>query len=109
MPDSHEAQIRDGLARLWKRSKPNVVKRVKAVSSTIDAMRDGVASPDAIHEAREQAHKLAGSLGTFGLPDASKLAKAIEIELERELPKLEELLSLSAALSEVAQLYDPPH
>jgi HPt (histidine-containing phosphotransfer) domain-containing protein len=107
MPDAHDALIRDGLAQLWKRSKPSVMKRIKAVSTAIQDLAAGAPAPGAIETARQQAHQLAGSLGTFGLPNGSKTAKAIEVELERDTPRAEELQALVSALAEAAQNHDP--
>ncbi|MEM7761757.1 MAG: response regulator, partial [Cyanobacteria bacterium P01_A01_bin.40] len=57
-------------------------------------------------QAQSSAHKLAGSLGCFGFPEASKIAKEIELLLDRNplnLEKVERLSSLTKSLREDLQ------
>ena len=77
MPDDIHAAI----ARLWERSRPVVLERVAALQETATALAAGPVAED-VHDARAEAHKLAGSLGTFGVAQGSELARGIEQELE---------------------------
>jgi DNA-binding response OmpR family regulator len=99
--DCAEAQLRDRqqqlrliLARAWERAKPNFLDQVIAIETAIQAL-DKLTQK----QAEQQAHKLAGSLGTYGLYRGSELAKKIETILELDLstvsqqtPELEKLV-----------------
>lgn len=69
----------DAIALIWEKNK-------SGISSQVDVLEDAVASllegslPDELREkARGNAHKLAGSVGTFGFADGSALAREMEL------------------------------
>jgi HPt (histidine-containing phosphotransfer) domain-containing protein len=61
----------DRVAALWERFRGNARLRV----ATLEAWQKGKVDHDA---ALEEAHKLAGALGTFGRPDGSVAAAELE-------------------------------
>ena len=66
------------LRRVWARRRGDVLARVDAIDAALADGRD-----DAVREeGRRQAHMLAGSAGTFGFPDASRIARELEHTLE---------------------------
>jgi DNA-binding response OmpR family regulator len=69
------------LATIWKRSEHILLDQVhiieRAVVAGIERRLDAVTQGDAAREA----HKLAGSLGTFGFHEGSRLARALELAL----------------------------
>lgn len=66
--------------------------RFHVLKQAVDAIKTGTLSNDLQHQAEQEAHKLAGTLGTFGLETGSRLAAAIE-----------DLLQLTPMLSPQAQ------
>jgi hypothetical protein len=74
-PDAIEAV----LASVWRSTLPQTRKRFALLASFAESLRAGNASPAARVEAAETAHKLAGSLGTFGFPNGTALARELEV------------------------------
>ncbi|OAB58948.1 transcriptional regulator [Phormidium willei BDU 130791] len=90
---NRNATTLNAIQALWQRIKPNVLKRV-------DRLEEGISALAAHDEtlqgtARQEAHKLAGSLGTFGYHYGSSLARKIEEMLLQERaftqPQLDQL------------------
>jgi len=76
------------LSAIWERRRDEVLGRVGVVE---DAVLDGLTGQlDAVQRERacREAHKLAGSAGTFGFPAASEIARELELALDapRALP-----------------------
>jgi len=66
------------LAGLWERFKETFDQQVAVLeSATMDALSDEL-DPEARERALREAHKLAGSLGTFGMPRGSEIAREVE-------------------------------
>ncbi|HEX4905536.1 MAG TPA: Hpt domain-containing protein [Acidimicrobiales bacterium] len=67
--------IDDELREIWRDAKPRLLQRCASV-------RDAATAPEADIEldavARSDSHKLAGTVGMFGLVDASALAKELD-------------------------------
>lgn len=79
-----EARAASALRLLWQSAKGDVLRRVDLLEET--AARTGTKRLGALQrEAEREAHKLAGSLGTFGFPDGSRLAADIERLLQSEV------------------------
>lgn len=75
-PDSSNNATLNAIQSLWQRIKPNVLKRVDLLEEGISAL---AAHDESLQgTARQEAHKLAGSLGTFGYHYGSSLARKIE-------------------------------
>jgi HPt (histidine-containing phosphotransfer) domain-containing protein len=70
------------IAALWLEAQPRALERVEVLARAAAALRSGTLPPDVAEEARREAHKLAGALGTFGMPDGTVHARAIELRLE---------------------------
>jgi HPt (histidine-containing phosphotransfer) domain-containing protein len=74
--------LRTGLAEkldaLWKTSKPVVMDRLQALEDNCGKWLLSPHNALASEAAHDAAHKLAGVLGTFGMPRGSQLASAIE-------------------------------
>lgn len=66
---------------LWHKYLPVMRSRIEAIQLAVDAIRGNRLTPDLCAEAKQSAHNLAGSLGTFGLERASSDA----LEIERRL------------------------
>jgi HPt (histidine-containing phosphotransfer) domain-containing protein len=56
--------------------------RVDVVEEAVAALLSGVLDPELAERARREAHKLSGSLGTFGMPAGTDHARALETAFE---------------------------
>ncbi|HEY9856717.1 MAG TPA: Hpt domain-containing protein [Stenomitos sp.] len=73
------------IAGVWLRMRPTVLARFTAVEQALAAARDGALEEGLREQALHEAHKLAGSLGMFGFPEGSDLAKELEKSLRQGL------------------------
>ncbi|MFZ0964581.1 MAG: response regulator [Terriglobia bacterium] len=87
------------VAGLWTRFKGTVLGRVEVVEQALSALLEGDLSDELRRKAEQEAHKLAGSVGSFGFKEASRLALEIERSF-RAGSTLEQAQALS--LSETA-------
>ena len=89
------------IARLWDQFRPLARDRVEAIAEFVDradADAPSRATATAQERARRAAHDLAGSLGSYGRPRGSELARAIETAVLADPP------DLAAARAAVAEL-----
>lgn len=75
-------QLNAAIADLWRDAQPRALARVTVLERAVAALRSGDLPPELADEARREAHKLAGSLGTFGMPAGTDHARAVELRLE---------------------------
>lgn len=66
------------LAQLWERRRDGFAARVQRVEAAVAALLRGTLEEPLRAEAEAEAHKLAGALGTFGVPRGSELARELE-------------------------------
>ena len=84
LADSQGAEIRPQdqvlalVAQIWEQSKDKIVARIGTLEQATTALLDGRLETDLRREAEREAHKLAGSLTTFGFPEGSRLARDME-------------------------------
>lgn len=71
-------RTRAALAQLWTRFCPQAFERVATLEAVLAALDKGVLDADLCQRAEQNAHKLAGSVGTFGFARASEIARRIE-------------------------------
>jgi HPt (histidine-containing phosphotransfer) domain-containing protein len=87
MTDPREQdQFRDALAAIWTRSRPVLLERQATIARAVPELEG---HPDDLRlreSTRTEAHKLAGLLGTLGLPRGTELARAIEDRLDPVAP-----------------------
>jgi Hpt domain len=74
--------VHAAIARLWQRSRPAILEKVGALQATAAGLAAGRLDAEDVSAARVEAHKLVGSLGTFGVEGGSELARCVEQELE---------------------------
>jgi HPt (histidine-containing phosphotransfer) domain-containing protein len=86
------------IASLWERNRGQVEERLSLLESAATANRQGDMGEELSNAAREIAHKLAGSLGMFGFPVGSEIARQLELLFEHGNPDPEALLALTAQL-----------
>jgi HPt (histidine-containing phosphotransfer) domain-containing protein len=63
---------------LWNDAQPRALGRVDVLDAAVAALGDGTLDDAAAAEATREAHKLAGALGTFGMPAGTDRARVIE-------------------------------
>ncbi len=92
------------LKAIWDRHYPEMLDRVASIDRVITATEDRSLTTDIRHQARHCAHNLAGSLGTFGLPLGSKVAKQLELLLAETTDLTpEHLLQLQVGVDRLRQ------
>lgn len=74
------------LSRVWQRSLPLVRERVSSLERLAQEATTAPLSGEQRTEAADIAHKLAGSLGMFGFPEGTEIARAIEHAAESGTP-----------------------
>ena len=95
----------EALARLWTKFVPEITQRVAVLESAVQAMHGGTLSDVLREDAHQAAHKLAGTLGTFGLHRGTELARNTELVLEGDAP-LAGNAELTAWIAELRALID---
>jgi diguanylate cyclase (GGDEF)-like protein len=93
------ATVPPALAGIWERHHAAVLEQVAAIEDAVLALMRGALDEDRRAQATREAHKLAGSLGTFGLGAASERSRELELLLgapealgPASLPRLSELI-----------------
>jgi len=79
MEPNPEQALAGALDRLWKQFLPEIEQRVARLEAANAALAKGKISDDQRAEANSAAHKLAGTLGTFGLTKGTILAREAEL------------------------------
>lgn len=75
------AQVMSAIANLWTKVKPTMLERVTTIENATLALMEGSLPDDPRREAEREAHKIAGSAGSFGFANASKTGQEIELVL----------------------------
>ncbi|MBD2019982.1 response regulator [Leptolyngbya sp. FACHB-36] len=73
-----EQAVREGLSRIWERYKDQFIDRIATLEQASLALLNGQLNENLRDRAQQEAHKLVGSLGSFGCPHGSDLARQIE-------------------------------
>lgn len=74
-----ESAINRTLDQMWTKFLPDIRERAAVLDSAAKAAADGALSQEIRANAVSAAHKLAGTLGTFGLPRGTDLARELEL------------------------------
>ncbi|MEB3830651.1 response regulator [Phormidium sp. CCY1219] len=97
---SEEATLA-AVGKVWERFKDRIGDRVTTLEQASNALKSGELNSDLHAKAQREAHKLAGSLGTFGFSKGSEIAKEVE-QLLRDRPlECEDGLHLSKLVVEL--------
>ena len=81
---AEQQAMAEAMNRLWAQYLPQIEERVRTLEAAAAAVTDRSLTPQQREEATAAAHKLAGVLGTFGLPDGTLLAREAEEFYSRE-------------------------
>jgi len=90
--------VKRHLEELWQKHLPLMLSRLDVLTRAIDALSHGAIHEDLKTRATEEAHKLAGSLGTFGLESASDSALRIERLLANRSTAVDQTAELAGNL-----------
>jgi DNA-binding response OmpR family regulator len=77
-------QTLTAVAEIWKRFQSRIYEQVEVLEEATTALLDRVQDRHLREQAEQEAHTLAGALGTFGLIKGSQLAKKIEHLLQAD-------------------------
>jgi DNA-binding response OmpR family regulator/HPt (histidine-containing phosphotransfer) domain-containing protein len=77
-PSQHQQQTLTALTRVWERFKSRISDQVGVLEQAAAAISKNTLTSELRAKAEQEAHTLAGSLGTFGFSKGSQLAKKIE-------------------------------
>lgn len=77
------ASIACAVGEIWLRSRARTLARVDALEVASIAVLQGTLTEDQRRTAEREAHRLAGTVGTFGFAAGSRLARAIEQTFEQ--------------------------
>jgi HPt (histidine-containing phosphotransfer) domain-containing protein len=72
------------LARVWDENRQIIRQRLEILGHAAAEAGSGGLTPELRSEALAAAHKLAGSLGMFGLAEAGQCAARVEVMLESD-------------------------
>jgi diguanylate cyclase (GGDEF)-like protein len=75
---SGDDAIRSAMSAIWERSRDVIIGRVVVLEGAVLALLAGNLTTESRRQAEREAHKLAGTVGTFGFWTASKLAREAE-------------------------------
>jgi diguanylate cyclase (GGDEF)-like protein len=90
----NQQQTLASIDQLWHRFKERVSEQVSVLEQATIALWQKKLDQDLWQQARQEAHTLAGSLGTFGLQKGSQLAQRIDRLLQAERISAEEVVTL---------------
>jgi len=94
-----QSALAGALDALWARFLPDIELRVFQLQAAAAALEAGALRPEQQQEAHSAAHKLAGTLGTFGLTRGTELARELESSFS---PDSALTAALAARLQEIA-------
>jgi diguanylate cyclase (GGDEF)-like protein len=101
-PQPLPQQLGPALAMLWQRHRGLIVERIADIEAAAVAVLRGELGEEQRGEAERIAHKLAGSLGTFGFEDGSRAALEAESMLRADPIDARRLSSIVEVLRVVA-------
>jgi HPt (histidine-containing phosphotransfer) domain-containing protein len=107
MEENERQEIANALDRLWAQFLPLMKERMGALEAAAVAFAANQLSEAQHHTASAAAHKLAGSLGSFGLTRGTVLARELEMMYSQESgPDLEMGAQLAKLTAQLRELID---
>jgi len=100
----------EAVRKAWERFRGPVTARVDAIENAAIAVLEGRLTEEERRHAEREAHKLAGSVGTFGFAQGSRVAREVETLLQGSAPlgQAEALRLTDAAVALRRELARPP-
>lgn len=81
-PTDSRQQIREKTAQVWQSFKVKIKEQIAILEQVSSALVEKRLTPELQKQALQEAHKLSGSLGLFGLREGSQVARELEHLLE---------------------------
>ena len=79
-----QQQVIGSVSQLWEKFKGTFIAQVEVIEQATQALTKGRLTVELQQNAKQEAHRLAGSLGIFGFTEGSALARRLEQLLETE-------------------------
>ncbi|MBD2445619.1 response regulator [Nostoc sp. FACHB-152] len=102
LPVSSFSSVTPDLSGVWQECRQSYCDRLFVIQQAVTALQSGTLTPEQQHQAEREAHTLVGSLGSFGLDEASQISRQIQQILKQPHPPsvsdIEALIKLIAAL-----------
>ncbi len=106
-PEEATGKLHELLTTLWSRSRQTIVERVDVLRAAHRSLRVNPSDAHALHDGADAAHKLAGILGTFGLPEGTNIARRIEVMMESGAPiRSFDLETLQVSIEQLHQMIE---
>ena len=80
--EDREFELTQRILKLWERYRPLCMERLSVIEEARTAASSIALNDEVRGKAESAAHKLAGVLGSIGLPEGSKIASEIEALLQ---------------------------
>jgi HPt (histidine-containing phosphotransfer) domain-containing protein len=77
------------IAAIWEKYRPLNRERLDSLEQVAAALHSGSIAPELRMLGEQNAHKIAGSAGSFGYDDISDIARELECQLASESPTLD--------------------
>lgn len=98
--------ITNALDAMWSRFLPEIRERVLVLNSAAAAAQSGKLDDNLRGAAQSAAHKLAGTLGTFGLHRGTELARELEVRFARGGIGVTEAAAIARVTAEMRSLIE---
>lgn len=102
-PSSVSSSIPPDLWEVWRECRQSYRDRLSIIEQAVIALQNKTLSAEQKQQAEQEAHTLIGSLGSFGLDEASQISRRIQRILKEQEPignvEIEQLNQLITALS----------
>ncbi|MCU0571146.1 MAG: response regulator, partial [Oculatellaceae cyanobacterium Prado106] len=79
---STQPQILSLIGGVWHRFRPRIDEQIAVLEQAVSSLSNETWNPELQQQALQEAHTLAGALGTFGLSEGTRLAREIESDLK---------------------------
>lgn len=86
LPLDITTQVAADLWDVWQECRPTYCDRLAIIEAAVTALQQGTLPPSQQQAATQEAHTLIGSLGSFGLTEASQLSRQIQQILKQPTP-----------------------
>ncbi|MEQ9370069.1 MAG: response regulator [Coleofasciculus chthonoplastes F3-SA18-01] len=77
-PDTSEAKLMAAVAKIWQTFKESLPEKIDVFRQVSVTLATGTLNQQLCENAKMEAHRLVGSLGSFGCAEGSKIAREIE-------------------------------
>ena len=91
------------LAALWQKNRPLMRDRLTLLEVAGASLAVGTLTDAQRAEAASTAHKMCGTLGTFGYPRGTELARELEVLFEADTADTNRVLALTQELAALLQ------